>query len=220
MSSSRTSLPHAPRAVDPDLPTQLVAASALHPRSDVSGIHLAGTQVPLSLAHGTLTESRLEALAAESVDLTGSRLRDVRLDGLRVASLVARDAAWTSVCMEGGRIGTLDGLRASWDGVIIRGVRIDFLSLPSATLTDVHFSSCTFGTIDLPEASLTRVRFEDCRADEVDTRGLRGDSLDLRGLEALDYTDPRGLRDAFLTARQTETHAARLASALGIRIVG
>lgn len=58
----------------------------------------------------------------------------------------------------------------------------------------------------------------DGRADEVDTRGLRATDLDLRGLEALAYTDPRGLAGATLEARQAEVHAVALAHALGIRV--
>ena len=51
-------------------------------------------------------------------------------------------------------------------------------------------ADCVIGALDLPQATLTRVRFEDSRADEVDTRGLRAEHLDLRGLEAVSYTDP------------------------------
>lgn len=100
----------------------------------------------------------------------------------------------------------------------LRGLRIDYLSLPSAEITDVLFADCVIGTLDLPDARLTRVRFERCRADEVDTRGLRSVDLDLRGLDALSFTDPRGLADAWLTAAQAEAHADALAHALGIRL--
>ena len=77
---------------------------------------------------------------------------------------------------------------------------------------------CEIGTLDVPEARLTRVRFDDARADEVDTRGLRSTDVDLTGLEALSFTDPRGLAGAWLSPRQSELHAASFAHALGIRI--
>ena len=137
---------------------------------------------------------------------------------LRAVELVSRDGTWRNVVVEGGRIGTLDALRAEWDGVTLRGVRIDYLSLPSAALGDVRIVGCEIGTLDVPEARLTRVRFDDARADEVDTRGLRSTDVDLTGLEALSFTDPRGLAGAWLSPRQSELHAASFAHALGIRI--
>ena len=100
----------------------------------------------------------------------------------------------------------------------LRGIRIDYLALPAARVNDLLVVDCVIGALDLPQATLTRVRFEDSRADEVDTRGLRSEHLDLRGLEAVSYTDPAGLRRATLSFRQVEHLAPALAVALGIRV--
>lgn len=219
--SSASSAPRPPRISAPDVPTALDDVAALRGRADLIGVLIHGVDGDLDAAHGRLVESRVDAAsgaAAGHVDITGATFVDVAVDQLRAMALVARDGSWRNVELTGGRIATLDGLRARWDSVVMRGAHIDYLSLPSAELRDVLFVDCTFGSIDLPEARLTRVAFEGCRVDEVDTRGLRGDDLDLRGLEALAFTDVRALTGAWLQPRQAELHAAALAQALGIRI--
>ena len=89
-----------------------------------------------------------------------------------------------------------------------------------ATASDVTFVDCVIGTLDLPGATLSHVRFEGCRADEVDTRDLRAEHLDLRGLDAVAVTSPGGLRGATLAPRQVELIARDLAVALGIDVRG
>jgi uncharacterized protein YjbI with pentapeptide repeats len=215
---SRIPGPRAPREVAPDLPRQLEAVTGLSPRGEVIGVDVRGLDGEVSAAHGRIAESRLDDATVTRLDVTGAVLGDVAVHDLRAVELVARDASWRTVEIVGGRIGTLDGLRASWDGVVLRGLRIDYLSLPSAELADVRVVGCDIGTLDVPEATLARVRFEDCRADEVDTRGLRGTDLDLRGLEALSFTDAAGLRGATLLPRQVELHAVAFAHALGVRV--
>lgn len=106
----------------------------------------------------------------------------------------------------------LGGLEAHADVI---GVRISALT---GAVSAAHSHIAEARIESAAEATLTRVRFVDCRADEVDTRGLRATDLDLRGLEALAYTDPRGLSGATLAARQADVHAAGFAHALGIRV--
>ena len=217
-SESPAPSPAPPRAASPDLPDALEPASGLRARCDLLGVQVTDLAGDVTAAHGRLAESRIAPASPDHLDLTGATLADVIVDDLRAAELVARDGSWRNVVVEGGRIGTLDGLRAAWDAVVFRSVRIDYLSLPSAELADVLFAQCTFGTVDVPEASLERVAFTDCRADEVDTRGLRARDLDLRGLEAVAITDPRGLSGATLAPHQAEFHVAAFARALGIRV--
>lgn len=214
----RSDGPAAPRLHSPDLPAVLDGASALDRHGDVLGARLRLTGA-VDAAHAHLTECVVTA-SADRLDLTGASLVDVRLDEVSAAELVARDGRWRTVEMIGGRLGTLDLLRAELDVVLFQGVRIDYLSLPSAQAVDVRFDGCRIGTLDVPSAALTRVAFTDCRVDEVDTRELRATDLDLRGLEALGFTSPAGLRGATLDARQAELHAAAFAEALGIRITG
>ncbi|MBN9214581.1 MAG: hypothetical protein ABS62_06420 [Microbacterium sp. SCN 70-200] len=90
--------------------------------------------------------------------------------------------------------------------------------IPSARLNDVLFDDCEIGTLDLPEAQLSRVQFLHSRADEVDTRGLHAADLDLRGLEALSFTDPRGLAGGTLSPHQAQFHSAAFARTLGIHV--
>jgi len=214
----RTTAPASPRDHTPDLPPRLEEHTALAPRADVVGAQVTLGVGDTDAAHSRIAESRLAAASVGRLDLTGATLTDVVVSDLRAVELVARDGTWRNVVVEGGRLGSLDALRAEWDGVTLRGVRIDYLSLPSASLGDVRLVGCEIGTLDVPEARLTRVRFDDTRADEVDTRGLRSTDVALRGLEALSFTDPRGLSGAWLSARQSELHAAAFAHALGIRI--
>ncbi|MGB4776950.1 hypothetical protein [Microbacterium sp.] len=214
----RTAAPVPPRDHTPDLPPLRAELSRLAARAEVVGADVTLEAGDVDAAHARLAESHLSAASVGRLDLTGATLADVAIDDLRAVELTARDSTWRNVVVDGGRIGTLDGLRAEWDGVTLRGLRIDYLSLPSASLTDVRIVGCGIGTLDLPEGRLTRVLFEDTRADEVDTRGLRPADLDLRGLEALTFTDPRGLSGTWLSRRQAELHALPFAQALGIRI--
>ncbi len=152
------------------------------------------------------------------MDFTGARLADVLVENLRAAQVRAHEGRWQTVTFAGGRIGSLDLRRAELAGVVFRRLRMDYVSLPSARLTDVIFEDCEIGALDLPGAQLVRVQFLGCTAEEVDTCGLRATDLDLRGLEALSFTDPRGLSGATLAPRQADTHAAAFARALGIRL--
>ena len=138
--------------------------------------------------------------------------------GLRAAEVVATRGTWRNVRLTGGRVGALELGRAELSSVELRGMRIDYLTLAGAAASDVVFVDCAIGTLDLPGATLSRVRFEACRADEVDTRDLRAAHVDLRGLDAVGYTAPAGLRGATLSPRQVELLASDLAAALGIGV--
>lgn len=212
--------PAPPRDSSPDLPPVLAVATALGRGADVAGLRLEGLAGEVDASHGSLVETLWETPSLERLDLRGTTLADARWTEPRIGALVARDARWRNVEITGGRIGTADFLRAELDGVVLRDLRIDYLGLPAARVGHVRFVGCRFGTLDLPEAHLDRVAFEECRADEVDTRGLRAAHLDLRGLEALSFTDPAALRSATVTARQAESHGPALAAALGIRVLG
>ena len=60
------------------------------------------------------------------------------------------------------------------------------------------------------------------RSAPIDQRAIEAgegkEESDLRGLEAVSYTDPAGLRRATLSFRQVEHLAPALAVALGIRV--
>jgi len=210
--------PAPPRDSSPDLPPVLVPISSLRRGSDVSGARIEGLYGEVDASHSDLLETLWESPALDRLDLTGSTLADSRWSEPRLATLVAREGRWRNVEIVGGRIGTADLLRAELDGVVLRGVRVDYLGLPSARIGHVRFIGCRIGTLDLPEARLDRVAFEDCSVDEVDTRGMRAAHLDLRGLEALSFTDPSSLAGATLTSRQAEGHGPAFAVALGLRL--
>ncbi len=210
--------PASPRVSEPDLPDTLTRESSLGRRAELFGARIVGLAGDVDAAYSHLVETAVEAASVDRLDLTGATLTDVRVTDLRAVEMLGRDSRWRTAEVIGGRIGTVDLARAELDGVLLSGLRLDYLSLASATVTDVRFVGCDIRTIDLPEATLTRARFEDCRADEVDTRGLRATDLDLRGLEALSYTDPRALRGATLSLRQVEALAGSFAAALGIDV--
>jgi len=166
-----------------------------------------------------IAECEIPDVDLDSLTLTGASVRDVLISGIRATRLIAPNSAWRTVTINGGRLATLELSGAELDGVEFRGMRIDYANLSMSTVTDVRFVDCRFGSLDLPEAALTRVTFEGCHADEVDSRGLRSQHLDLRGLEALSFTSPAGLSGATLTTRQVEQHSTPLAMALGIRVL-
>jgi uncharacterized protein YjbI with pentapeptide repeats len=212
--------PAPPRTWAPDIPRELSPRSGLSPREDIVAARIGALTGDVSGAHGRIAESLVEQCSLDRLDLTGTALTDVTVTGVRAVSLLAREGSWRNVELVEGRVATVDALRVQWESVVLRDMHIDYLALPSAELTDIRIIGCTIGTLDLPEARLTRVRIEDSRVDEVDTRGMRCRDADLRGLEALAYTDPRGLDGAVLTPQQAESHGASFARALRVRVIG
>ncbi|KHK98261.1 hypothetical protein LK09_04265 [Microbacterium mangrovi] len=210
--------PAAPRVSAPDLPDDLDEVSFQGPGAEISQAQIGRLDEEQDASRTLLTECVLDATGVDRLDLTLARLADVELAGLRAAEVVATRGTWRNVRSVGGRVGALDFGRAELASVELRGIRVDYLTLAGATAADVVFVDCAIGTLDLPGATLSRVRFEGCRADEVDTRDLRAEHLDLRGLDALSFTSPAGLRGATLATRQVELLAADLAVALGIDV--
>jgi uncharacterized protein YjbI with pentapeptide repeats len=210
--------PEAPRRTEPSLPSVRERMTAVTRGADVQGADLTGIRGDVDAAHSHIVESLWDAPDVGTLDLTGGAMTDVRVSHLRATQVRARDARWRDVSVEGGRVGSLDLLRAELDGVVFRGVRIDYLGLAAASLRHVRFVDCTFGALDLPEARADRIAFEHCRADEVDARGLRAVHADLRGLDALAFTDISGLRGVTLSPDQAMQHGVAFATALGVRV--
>jgi len=209
--------PAAPRVSPPDLPDGFEHAQ---PRR---GADLLGARLELD-GHADLAHSALEqcviAADADSIDLTGATLLDVDATDLRVASVALRNAGIRRLRITGGRIGTLDLSGTRIDEFELRDARVDYLSLGGAKGTDILITGCTIRTLDLPQAELTRVRFDDCRSDEVDPRGLQAKDVDLRGLDAVAFTDATSLRGTTLTTFQVQQLAPVIAAGLGIQIRG
>lgn len=214
---ARPSLPLPPRVTAPDLPRLLEPAS-LEARTDLHGAEVADLRGDVDAFGAHLVESSIRNADVGTLDLGGSTLTDVNADGLRIAVASMRESRWQTVRITGGRIGTLDLSRAELTGVELRGIRIDYLNLAAATASDVLFAECAIGSLDAPQSTLSRVSFEGCRADEVDNRGWRISSLDLRGLEALRYLDMTALRGATLTERQVAALARDFAVAAGVDV--
>ncbi|MGU3355932.1 hypothetical protein ACLBWJ_01610 [Microbacterium sp. M4A5_1d] len=206
--------PTPPRVSEPDLPRHL-EPGVLTRHGDLVETSIALGGEAVDGAHARLSESAVEAGSPDRLDLTGAVLADVAIRDLATAEFRSGDGSWRTVTLSGGRIGTLDAQRARWDGVILRGIRIDYLSVPAATLRDVLIVDCRIGTLDAPGAMLERVRFVDTTVDEFDSRALSSTDLDLRGLEALAFTDIRALTGATASRRQIEVHAPAFAAALG-----
>jgi uncharacterized protein YjbI with pentapeptide repeats len=187
----------------------------------VWGALIEANDVASDASHAVWEECRVVTVGAEVLDhlmLTGTTLRDVVIDELRAVQISARGSRWREVEVRATRAGTLDAGGAEWNLVTVRGLRADYLNLGTAQLRDVTFVDCVFGTVDLPAARLTRVRFEGCRAEEVDTRELHAEHLDLRGLDVASFTDIRGLRGATLSMPQVHAHSAAFAAGVGIRV--
>ncbi len=214
----RETRPRPPRQARPDLPPRLAVGTTLSRRSDTSQTRIEGLAGDVDAAHARLVECVLAASAVDRLDLTGATLIDVAIEELRATTVAAVSGTWRSVTITGGRIGTLDLSRAQMDAVELRGARIGYLALGQAVVADLLIADCVIGALDLPGASLERVRFEDSRADDVDTREMRAADLDLRGLQALGYTDPAALRGATLSPHQASALAESFAAALGVQV--
>lgn len=218
MSARRVGEPQEPRVSAPDLPEPLHEVDALKAGDDVIQARISGLTGDVDASRATVSESVVADADVGRFDLTLARLTDVEIADLRATELIGSRGSWRNVRLTGGRIGALDLGRAELYSVELRGVRIDYLTLAEADASDLLIADCTIGTLDLPGAKLSRVRFTGTRAEEVDTRELRSTHVDLRGLDALAYTSPAGLRGATLAPRQVELLAADLASALGIDV--
>ncbi|MCH6229424.1 pentapeptide repeat-containing protein [Microbacterium sp. CFH 31415] len=206
--------PLAPRVSAPDLPREFFDVIGLERRGDHLQASIGGLSGEVDASHAALTECIVAAASVDRLDLTGATLVDVEFNGLRATSVRGADARLRRVLLTGGRIGTLDLGAAGIDEVELRGIRIDYLSLGGAKVEDLRVADCAIETLDLPQATLTRVRFENTRAGEVDTRGMRADSVDFRGLDAAAYLDVSSLRRVTLTPWQVEQLAPAFAAAL------
>ena len=213
-----TAGPRPPRVSAPDLPRRLEDGPLPSRSGDCFQVRWEALDAMTDAAYSTLAECALVDASVERLDLTGATLVDVDVRDLRATTVTGRGARLRRTRITGGRIGTLDLADAELDEVELRGVRIDYLSLGAARVADVLISDCTIGTLDMPQATVVRTAFEDSRADEVDTRSIRAQDLDLRGLEAVSYLDAASLRGATLSPRQVEHLALTLAQALGIRV--
>lgn len=210
-----TDSPAAPRVSPPDLPDDLDDAEP-HRGADLIAARL-GLAGSADLAHSSLEQCVLTG-DAETLDLTGATLLDVDMRDVRAASAPVRNASIRRLRVIGGRIGTLDLSGARIDELEIRDVRIDYLNLGGAKAVDVLIVDCQVRTIDVPQAELTRVRFENCTCDEVDPRGLRATDVDLRGLDAIAFTDANSLRGTTLTTFQVQQLAPVFAAGVGIQV--
>lgn len=210
-----TDSPAAPRVSPPDLPDRLEIAE---PRR---GADLLAARLDLTgdadLAHASL-EQCVVAADVDALDLTGATILDVDMREVRVASMPLRNASIRRMRIVGGRIGTLDLSGARIDELELRDLRIDYLNLGGAKATDVLFAESSIRTLDIPQAELTRVGFENCRSDEVDPRGLRAKDVDLRGLDAMSFTDANSLRGVTLTGFQVQQLAPVIAAGIGIQV--
>jgi uncharacterized protein YjbI with pentapeptide repeats len=207
--------PAAPRVSVPDIPPRLSSAVAARSADLLAArLELSGT---VDLAYASLEQCVITA-DADGIDLIGATILDLDIAGIRVASLSLRNAGIRRLRIVGGRIGTLDLSSARIDELHLHDLRVDYLNLGAAKGTDLLFTGCTIRTLDMPQAELTRVRFDDCRSDEVDPRGLRATDVDLRGLDAIAFTDANGLRGTTLTTYQVQQLAPTLAAGVGIRV--
>ena len=208
-----TERPQPPRVSPPDLPDELDDGAGRR-HGDHIGLRIRLTE---DLAHAQFEQCSLSG-AAERVDLAGATLLDVEIVDARTPVLSLKDATIRRLRIAGGRIGTLDLSGAHIAELIVEHARIDYLSLAAAKIQDSLIADCTLATVDVPAATVTRVRFERSSADEVDTRGLRADALDLRGLDALAFLDVTSLRGTTLSPRQVELLAPVFARAAGIDV--
>ena len=213
--AATTDSPVAPRVSPPDLPDDLDDAEPRRGADRIAArLDLAGSA---DLAHSSLEQCVLTG-DVETLDLTGATLLDVDMRDVRAASAPLRNASVRRLRITGGRIGTLDLSGARIDELELRDVRIDYLNLGGAKAADVLISASMIRTLDMPQAELTRVAFDDCRSDEVDPRGLRATDVDLRGLDAIAFTDTNSLRGTTLTTFQVQQLAPVFAAGVGIQV--
>ena len=205
----------APRVSAPDLPEHLEAAAPRRGADLLAArIDAIGTA---DLAHSSL-EQCVIAADADLLDLTGATLLDIEMRDVRAASMTMRNTNVRRLRITGGRIGTLDLSGARIDELELHDLRVDYLNLGGAKAHDIIVTDSAIRTLDLPQAELTRVRFENSRSDEVDPRGLRAKDVDMRGLDAMAFTDANSLRGVTLTTFQVQQLAPVFAAGIGIQI--
>lgn len=205
----------APRVSPPDLPEHLDAAEPQRGADLIAArIDVTGTA---DLAHSSLEQCVITA-DVDLLDLTGATVLDVSLNDVRAASMPMRNASIRRLRITGGRIGTLDLSAARIDELELRDLRVDYLNLGGAKAHDIVIADSAIRTLDLPQAQLTRVSFENARSDEVDPRGLRAKDVDMRGLDAMSFTDANSLRGVTLTTFQVQQLAPVFAAGIGIQV--
>lgn len=208
----------APRVSAPDLPSMLDGDDVLSAGVEAFRTRWEALGSRTDAARASVSECVVDGADCDSIDLRDATLVDVVITDLRATTITARGARLRRVRIAGGRIGTLDLADADIDELELDGVRIDYLSLARAKATDLIVADCHIRTLDVPQATFTRVRFDRAQADEVDTRGMRSQHVDLRGLAAAAYTDVTALGGATLDEAQLAGLLPELAAALGIRI--
>lgn len=205
----------APRVSPPDLPELLEAAEPQRGADLIAArLDLTGTA---DLAHSSLEQCVITA-DVDLLDFTGATLLDIDMRDVRAASMPMRNASIRRLRITGGRIGTLDLSAARIDELELRDLRIDYLNLGGAKAHDIVIADCAIRTLDLPQAQLTRVSFENSRSDEVAPRGLRAKDVDMRGLDAMSFTDANSLRGVTLTTFQVQQLAPVFAAGIGIQV--
>ncbi|GAA1847265.1 pentapeptide repeat-containing protein [Microbacterium koreense] len=216
----RTEHPAPPRLSEPDLPDILSGGGRIRARTEHFQRRFDALESETDADHAVITECRIAGAATDAWSLTGATLIDVDIEHLRATTITARESRWRRVRITGGRIGTLDLSAAELDEVELRGIRIDYLALGRSRVEDLLITDCTFTTLDVPGATLRRAAFSDSRADELDTRGLSAENVDLRGLEVLSITDPTAVRGVTMSERQVDFHARAFATSLGVHVAG
>lgn len=210
--------PIPPNRPGPDLPRVFERRGTLGPGDVVEGAHVEGLAGAITAAGVELEGCLVADAELARVDLTGANLVDVELRDVRAVEIVGRGARLRRVRITGVRIGTFDLQGADVDEVELLDARIDYLALGGASVSDLVVERCTIRALDLPQATVERAAFVDSRSDEVDTNDLRARDVDLRGLEALDYSSLEGLRGTTLGPSQVERLATTFARRAGIDV--
>lgn len=192
----------------------------LRPRADLEGEEFRGLSFSdLALTGARIDLCRLDAIRADSLDLSGSRLTEVGWADLDAPATRAARSQWRDVEIS-GRLGSVEAYDVDWRGVHFVGCKIGYLNLRNASLFDVRFSDCQITDLDLVDATARRVALADCKIGQLTVHRSDLADVDLRGssLESIDGI--RNLKGITISGEQLQLLAPLLAAELGIDVSG
>lgn len=190
----------------------------LRPRADLEGEEFGGLSfAELSLSGARIDMCRLDAIRAESLDLSGARLTEVGWADLDAPAARAARSQWREVEVS-GRLGSLEAYDADWRGVHFVGCKIGYLNLRNATLFDVRFTECQITDLDLVEATARRVALDGCKIGQLTVHRSDLADVDLRGSSMESIDGIRNLSGITISGDQLQLMAPLLAAELGIDV--
>lgn len=216
---ARGTRPEAPRDVQLPADLRVFPGHELEPRGDYDGVAFASLDFAGQKADdAAFLGCRLERCGLDGVSMRRAHIAESRIDELAAASLDAADSVWRDTLVTVRRVGALLATGASLTSVRVRGGRLDLVDLSGAKLATVAFEGCTIGELDLGTVEARDLALEACEVELLDLTGAHLVRADLTGAVIGSVRGIAGLRGATITSGQLVGLAPLMADQLGIKI--